>query len=306
MPAKAGIQEFFQYAMKGSGIVMSSVYPICEAEHRDLDGFDLIYILGLMKEYNWQEIWRRYLPEGQGDTISMYVANQSYFLEMHVQKMQRIILSEKFNTNPFFMQQVIQRITAFHDHDLILEKIRQQGIDTSENPISLACSMGNIIIDFIANRNDPFPTPEPRPHGDTHVEITEKRPIDVYDLSSTLYLCQQNLTDSIFRRYGSNGRSGEQNAEVTLSTVVGDYKVNLSFRLIFDNGAAPLSGSANVSVYTMHQVLQRMNFKHALELIDHELKNVGVTVPENELNGKFSLCRFINNTALKLDFEKIQ
>ncbi len=31
---------------------MSSVYPICEAEHRELDGFDLICILGLMKEYN--------------------------------------------------------------------------------------------------------------------------------------------------------------------------------------------------------------------------------------------------------------
>lgn len=283
---------------------MSSVYPICEAEHRDLDGFDLICILGMMKEYNWQEIWRRYLPQTPGDTISMYVGTESYFLEMHVQKMQRIILSEKFNTNPFFMQQVIQRITAFHNHDLILEKIRQQGIDTGENPISLACSMGNIIIDFIANQNDPFPPPKSLPHGNSRVERTENRPIDVYDLSSTLYLCQQNLTDSIFRRYGLKGKSGEANSEVNLLTVVGDYNVNLSFRRIFDDKDVTVPTPGNVSVYTMHQVLQRMNFRHSLDLTGLELRNVGVTVPEVELNSRFSLCRFINNTALRLDFEK--
>ena len=181
---------------------MSSPCPVCISEQRDIDGFDLITVLGLMKEYNWREIWRRYqTSQDNRDSVSMYFQARNYFLEMHVQKMHRIILSEKFNTNPFFMQQVIQRITASHDHELILSKIRKQGIDGGENPICLSCSMGNMIIDLIVNKNEPFPHPPKAPHGTTEIETKEDRPLDVYDLSSTLYLCQQNLTESIFRRY---------------------------------------------------------------------------------------------------------
>ena len=36
--------------------------PISLSENREIDGFDLLEVLGLMKEYNRQEIWRRYLP----------------------------------------------------------------------------------------------------------------------------------------------------------------------------------------------------------------------------------------------------
>ncbi|MBM3301950.1 MAG: hypothetical protein FJY85_18605, partial [Deltaproteobacteria bacterium] len=132
---------------------MTQPCTLCVTENRAIDGFDLITILGLMKEYNLPEIWRRYLAkDSQDHTVSLYVRAQHYFLELHVQKMQRIILSEKFNTNPFFMQQVIQRIIASHDHDLIMGKIRNQGIDTCDNPISLSCSLGNTIIDLIVNK----------------------------------------------------------------------------------------------------------------------------------------------------------
>ena len=85
---------------------MSLHCPVCENEDRQIDGYDLITILGLMKEYNWRQIWKRYVPQdAETDSISLYVEARRYFAEMHVQKMHRIILSEKFNTNPFFMQQ---------------------------------------------------------------------------------------------------------------------------------------------------------------------------------------------------------
>ncbi len=285
---------------------MNEVFPICHLEDRKIDGFDLIGVLGLMKEYNWKEIWRRYQPQDQqSDTISMYVVAERYFMEMHVQKMHRIILSEKFNTNPFFMQQVIQRIIASHDHNLILEKIKKQGIDAGDNPISLACSMGNTIVDFVANKNDPFPQLNHKKFGPTCVETTEKRPIDIYDLSSTLYLCQQNLTNAIYRRYGLKSQNGDYKPEVNLLTRVGDYRVDLIFQRLqlAEEGTVPQPG--NISVATMHHILQRMNFRHADNLILKELQNVGVDLPGDKLDTEFSLCRFINNTALKLNFRKI-
>jgi len=35
-----------------------------EVEGRKLDSYDLITALGLLKEYDWKEIWRRYSPGG--------------------------------------------------------------------------------------------------------------------------------------------------------------------------------------------------------------------------------------------------
>lgn len=284
---------------------MNYVYPICKNENREIDGFDFISVLGLTKEYNWQEIWRRYLSEGSSaGSISMYVADSCYFLEMHIQKMQRIILSEKFNTNPFFLQQVIQRMTACHDHDLIMSKIGAQGIDTGGNPVSLACSMGNIIIDVIANRNEPYTDSLKSTPGPTLVEKLEKRPIDIYDLSSALYLCQQNLSASIFRRYSVNNASAAPSGdpEVSLRTKVGRYSVELRFQCVSTDTDRLIPHPGNVSVATMHQVLQRMNFLHSSELILTELKNVGLSVTLDHLESRFTLRRFINNTALELFF----
>jgi hypothetical protein len=297
--------------MKDS-IPIGAANPPCQvtlAENRSIDGFDLIVILGLMKEYNRQEIWRRYAPiEMPAGTISMYVSSEPYFLEMHVQTMERIILSEKFNTNPFFMQQVVQRITAGHDHHLTMEKIRQQGIDAGYNPISLSCSMGNVIIDLIANLTEPLSEATESPHGNTAVETAEKRPLDIYDLSSTLYLCQQNLSDAIFRRYAqpdAKGGGGSASPEVNFSARVGEYNVDLNFHCISTKEERFIPPPGNASVSTIHQVLQRMNFRHSRELILKEMSSVGLSVSARQLETDFVLQRHINNTALKLKFKHL-
>jgi len=284
----------------------TSVCPVCQKENRAVDGFDFIAILGLMKEFNWQEIWRRYLPVGgRADTISMYVAAERYFTELHVQKMERIILSEKFNTNPFFMQQVIQRITASHDHDLIMDKIRQQGIDTGDNPISLSCSMGNIIIDLIANKNHPLPEIPERSHGSTRIEVVEKRPIDIYDISSTLYLCQQNRSDAILKRYRDSEPASGENSVISLTVRVGDYDVHLTFRCVATDRQIIIPPPGNASVFTMHQVLQRMNFRHSSHLVLEELTNVGLSITLDQIATEFRLSRIINNTELELHFRRV-
>lgn len=281
---------------------------MCVSENRNLDGFDFIAILGLMKEYNLKEIWRRYLPRESAsrDTVSLYLRADRYFLEMHVQEMHRIILSEKFNTNPFFMQQVIQRVTASHEHGLIMSKIHNQGIDTGDNPISLSCSLGNTIIDLIVHKNDPFPRPIKRPRGRTHIEEIEQRPLDIYDLSSILYLCQQNLTESVFRRYlTSEVALYDPNPEVRVNTTVGNYYVNLTFRVVPTNREMVIPPPGNVSVFTIHQVLQRMNFGHAPQLILKELRNVGLAISLERILDTFTLCRYINDTFLAIDLARV-
>lgn len=287
---------------------MTHYYPICRSENREIDGFDLIAILGLMKEFNRNEIRRRYLDDSaQRDDISAYVASARYFIELHVQRMERIILSEKFNTNPFFMQQLVQRITASHPHELIIDKIRGQGIDTGDNPICLSCSMGNTIMDLIVNKNEPFPEVPEVARGNTLVEVVENRPLDAYDFSSVLYLCQQNLTEAIFKRYGRpNEESGDLGAprSVNMSSVVGKYKVSLLFHLVRTDEEQVIPPPGNASVSTMHQVLQRINYGHADVLILKELQDVGLSIGLNEVNEGFALRRLINNTVLRIDFAR--
>ncbi len=286
--------------------------PPCQvslSENRPIDGFDFIVVLGLMKEYNRHEIWRRYAPvDTPAGTISLYVSEDRYFLEMHVQMMERIILSEKFNTNPFFMQQVVQRITAGHNHGLIMDKIHQQGIDAGYNPISLSCSMGNTIIDLLANITEPFPESKVVAHGKTTVEVAEQRPLDIYDFSSLLYLCQQNLSEAIFRRYQEPAdlESGApRSQEVNFSTRVGNYRVDVNFHCVSTDAERFVPPPGNASVATIHQVLQRMNFFHAPGLILRELQTVGLSVTARQLDTEFTLQRYINDTALKLKFKRL-
>jgi hypothetical protein len=286
---------------------MNQSFPVCIAENRHLDGYDLISVLGLMKEYNTQEIWRRYLSEGStGADVSMYVETDHYFIEMHVQEMHRIILSEKFNTNPFFMQQVVQRVTAGHNHELVLDKIQRQGIDTGDDPISLSCSMGNTIMDLLINKKEPFSQSTSGPAGETFIETEEKRPLDIYDLSSTLYLCRQNMTEKIFRRYSGNGFMeiiGQNQPEVNIRTIVGRYSVLLNFHCIDNRSTLTIYPPGNASAATMHQVLERMNFRHTTTLIAKELDSVGLRVTGEQLEKDFILQRFINNTALSISFK---
>ena len=41
---------------------MEAKCQVEEMEGRELDSYDLITVLGLLKEYDWKEIWRRYGP----------------------------------------------------------------------------------------------------------------------------------------------------------------------------------------------------------------------------------------------------
>lgn len=288
---------------------MSFLFPVCEREGRPLDGFDLITLLGLVKEYNWQEIWRRYLPsDARAEEISMYVDSRFYFVELHVQKMRRIILSEKFNTNPFFMQQVVQRILASHDHELIMGKIRGQGIDTGDNPICLSCSLGNVIIDLIANRNETRANQSVEPIGNTRMETLERRPLDVYDISSILYLCQQDLSDQIFSRYtleDAQANADQTEPRIDLALRIGDYRVSLQFYLLTSSGERLVPSPGNASVFTINQVVQRINFKHSEALILEELNRVGLSVSMEQVATSFHLCRYVNNTFLQLDFARL-
>jgi hypothetical protein len=286
---------------------MKDYFPLCRQEKRQLDGFDMISVLGFMKEYNLQEIWRNYLAKDRDkQRISMYVEAENYFLELHFQRMDRIILSEKFNTNPFFLQQVVQRLIASHPHHLILSKIKNQGIDTGDNPISLSCSLGNTIIDLIVNKNEPFRYNEKSWNGDTPVEREEQRPLDIYDISSILYLCQRDLTESVFQRYGDQGDAipGNEKPGVHLSTGIGKYDLKLQFHYVSTRETKTIRPPGNASINTMHSVVQRMNFCHSETLILKELKAVGLSVTSDQVAKKFSLSRLINNTSLILDFEK--
>jgi len=286
---------------------MDNTYPLCRLEQRPLDGFDMIKVLGLMKEYNLHEIWRSYLNKGAAKPrISMYVEAQNYFLELHLQRMERIILSEKFNANPFFMQQVVQRAIASHPHSLILAKIRNQGIDTGDDPIALSSSMGDTIVDLIVNKIEPRESNSNVSYGATPVEQEEKRPLDIYDISSILYLCQQDLTQSIFQRYQDSEQiqPGTGRPGVELETRLGEYRVHLSFQYISTKENRVIRPPGNASTHALHQVVQRMNFCHPEVLIMKELKAVGLSVSLEQISTKFSLSRVSNNTYLKLDFER--
>ncbi|MGB9616557.1 MAG: hypothetical protein ACP5M0_02430 [Desulfomonilaceae bacterium] len=286
---------------------MDNTYPLCRLEQRPLDGFDMIKVLGLLKEYNLHEIWRCYLKKGVSKPrISMYVEAEHYFLELHLQKMDRIILSEKFNANPFFMQQVVQRAIASHPHELILDKIKNQGIDTGDNPIALSCSMGDTIVDLLVNQIHPRERNSRAAFDATPVEREEQRPLDIYDISSILYLCQQDLTESIFQRYQNSEQIQPCTARpsVELETSLGEYRVHLSFQCISTKENRVIRPPGNASTHVLHQVAQRMNFGHSPGLIMKELKAVGLSLSPEQVSSKFTLSRIVNNTWLKMDFEK--
>ena len=202
---------------------------------------------------------------------------------------------------------MIQRIIASHAHDLILSKIRNQGIDSGDNPICLSCSLGSTIIDLIVHKNDPFPELERPPYGTTHMEQVEQRPLDMYDLSSILYLCQQNLTDSIFRRYSRDESEADKHQPtVSISTTVGDYEVGLGFHLVSTDVPRSILPPGNASASTIHQVLPEDELRHRPELILKDLEEVGLSVNLEKIHDRFSLSRYINNTTLSMHFVKKQ
>jgi hypothetical protein len=59
---------------------MNLACPVCLSENRDIDGFDLISVMGLMKEYNCGDLGRYLPPQARTDTVDMWT--DRYFIEM--------------------------------------------------------------------------------------------------------------------------------------------------------------------------------------------------------------------------------
>jgi len=94
-----------------------------ELEGRDTDSYDLITVLGLLKEHDWKEIWRRYSPGGTtGGKIDLRLSPESYYVEMTVENLASLALSPKYQASPNLMQSLIRRILCGHRHGLIMEK----------------------------------------------------------------------------------------------------------------------------------------------------------------------------------------
>ncbi len=57
-----------------------------EVEGRELDSYDLINVLGLIKEYGFKGGWRNYSPGGKpGAKINFFFSNESYYVKMTVE-----------------------------------------------------------------------------------------------------------------------------------------------------------------------------------------------------------------------------
>ncbi len=238
-----------------------------ELEGRDTDSYDLITVLGLLKEHDWKEIWRRYSPGGSTESkIDLRLSTESYYVEMTVENLASLALSPKYQASPNLMQSLIRRILCGHRHGLIMEKLGSYGVPIEdENQLNLSCSVGTIGVDMVVNLASNAPEYRFRKFGTTRVEQDEQRPLDHYDLVSILYLAQQNLTDRIRHRYVpqeilNEGPEGEQ--VVRFGSQAGEYRVDFFFQRIHNDVPRGMPARGNVSCSTMHQVVRRLFAGH--------------------------------------------
>ena len=165
-------------------------------EGRELDSFDMITVLGLLKEYDWKEIWRRYGPGGaRTGKINMMLSTEGYYVETTIEMLASLALSPKYQASPNLMQALIRRLLCGHRHDLIVKKLKNNGVPIEdENQVNLSCSVGTIGVDMVINRHASTSEYQFRKFGTSRVEQEEQRPLDHYDVVSILYLAQQNRT----------------------------------------------------------------------------------------------------------------
>jgi hypothetical protein len=280
-----------------------------KTEGRDLDSFDLITVLGLLKEHDWKEICRRYAPDGHGPgKLTLLLSTENYFVEMTVETLTSLALSSKYQASPNLMQALIRRLLCGHRHNLILEKLRTYGVPI-EDPyqLNLSCSVGTIGVDLVVNRPANAPEYQFRKFGTTRVEQEEQRPLDHYDAVSILYLAQQNQTERILNRYVpqeilNEGAEGEK--VVRFSSLAGDYRVDFFFQKIHNDVPRGVPERGNVSSATMHQVLRRVFAGHAPELAARELTDKGILITPEEVRREFSLARILNDNYVEMGFKR--
>jgi hypothetical protein len=282
-----------------------------EMEGRDLDSYDLITVLGLLKEHDWKSVWRRYSPGGAMDGKLNFILNlENYYVEMTVESLASLALSPKYQASPHLMQALIRRLLCGHRHGLILDKLRSYGVPIpEESQINLSCSIGTIGVDLIANRHPEAPEYRFRKFGTSRVEQDEQRPLDHYDVVSILYLAQQNQTDRIINRYVPQELLNEGTQEeqvVKFPSQAGDYRVEFFFTRIKNDEPRQVPERGNVSSATMHQVLRRLFAGHAPELAARELTDKGIIISAGEVEKEFALARILNDNFIGINFKRIE
>ena len=280
-----------------------------EMEGRELDSYDLITVLGLLKEYDWKEIWRRYSPGGAlKGKVDLRLSTESYYVELTLESLASLAVSPKYQASPNLMQSLIRRILCGHRHGLIVEKLRNYGVPIEDDTqLNLSCSVGTIGADMVVNLARNAPEYRFLKFGTSRVEQEEQRPLDHYDLVSVLYLAQQNRTDQVLSRYVpqeilNEGTPDEHVAR--FNSQAGDYRVDLIFQRIRNDVPRSIPQRGNVSSSTMHQVVRRLFAGHAPELTAKELTDKGITITPEEMAGEFNLARILNDNHLEMQFKR--
>jgi hypothetical protein len=279
-----------------------------EEEGRELDSYDLITALGLLKEYDWREICRRYNPGGPHAKINFLLNTASYYVEMTMEILGSLALSAKYQASPNLMQSLIRRILCGHRHSLILDKLRSYGVPIEdETQINLSFSVGTVGVDMVVNFLANAPEYRFRKFGTTKVEQDEQRPLDHYDVVSILYLAQQNRTGTVINRYVpqevlNEGAEGEK--VVRFPSKAGDYTVDFFFQRIHNEAARGVPPRGNVSAATMHQVVRRVFAGHAPELTVRELTEKGIIIGKDEVTRQFDLARILNDNFIEVQFKR--
>jgi hypothetical protein len=280
-----------------------------ESEGRELDSYDLITVLGLLKEHAFKDIWRRYGPGGEMmGQLNFNLNLEGYYVEMTLETLTALALSPKYQASPHLMQALIRRLLCGHRHGLILEKLLAYGVPAGDgSQINLSCSVGTKGVDLLVNRHHEAPEYRFRKFGTSRVEQEEQRPLDHYDLVSILYLAQQNLTDQIINRYVPQevlNEGSEEEKKVNFSSTAGDYAVTFTFQRINNDQPRQVPERGNVSTATMHQVVRRLYAGHAPELTAKELRDKGIIVSPGEANQEFRLARILNDNAIEMSFRR--
>lgn len=279
-----------------------------QTEGRELDSYDLITVLGLLKEYDWKEIWRRYSIGASHGKIDFSLSTESYYLEMTLESLSSLAVSHKYQASPNLMQSLIRRILCGHRHGLIVEKLGSYGVPIEDDTqLNLSCSVGTIGADLVVNRVRNAPDYRFRKFGTSRVEQDEQRPLDHYDVVSILYLAQQNRTEQVLNRYVpqeilNEGAPAEQ--VVRFNSDAGDYRVDCFFQKIHNDVPRSVPERGNVSSSTMHQVVRRLFASHVLELTVKELTDKGILITTAEVTGEFALARILNDNYLEMQFKR--
>ena len=281
-----------------------------EREGRELDSFDLITVLGLLKEQAFREIWRRHGPGGEPASKLNFSLNlEGYYVEMTLESLTALALSPKYQASPHLMQALIRRLLCGHRHGLIVEKLRAYGVIVeNESQVNLSGSVGTMGVDLLVNRHPEAPEYRFRKFGTSRVEQEEQRPLDHYDLVSILYLAQQNLTGQIIARYVPQeilNEGTEEEKKVHFPSRTGEYTITFSFERISNEVPREVPSRGNVSTATMHQVVRRLFAGHAPELTARELTDKGIIVTPQEVAQEFTLARILNDNAIELNIQRV-